>query len=116
MNAFDEGGRYIRLFGTKGELYANMSDTEITVYTFEDKKLKIFKFLQLKKVLLAVTAEAMPELSRNYMNGDYTGFRAADISVSVKNHLIGFAAEKARRTDSVIKIDGYFEKYGISND
>ena len=38
MNAFNEGGRYIRIFGTKGELYANMSDTKISLYTFEDKK------------------------------------------------------------------------------
>ena len=38
MNAFNEGGRYIRIFGTKGEMYAGMADTEITVYTFDDAK------------------------------------------------------------------------------
>lgn len=119
MNAFDEGGRYIRLFGTKGELYANMSDTEITVYTFEDKKTQNIQVPPIEESIVGGhgggDAGIIQELYE-YMNGDYTGFRAADISVSVKNHLIGFAAEKARRTDSVIKIDGYFEKYGISND
>lgn len=119
MNAFNEGGRYIRLFGTKGELYANMSDTEITVYTFEDKKTQNIQVPPIEESIVGGhgggDAGIIQELYE-YMNGDYTGFRAADISVSVKNHLIGFASEKARRTDSVIKIDGYFEKYGISND
>ncbi len=38
MNAFNKGGIYIRIFGTKGELYANMSDTEFSLYTFDDSK------------------------------------------------------------------------------
>jgi len=36
MNPFNQGGRYIRLFGTKGELYAFAHDTEITVFSFAD--------------------------------------------------------------------------------
>ena len=37
----------------------------------------------------------------DYMSGDYTGYCAADIETSVRNHLIGFAAEKARHNDTV---------------
>lgn len=47
--------------------------------------------------------------------GDYKGFRAADISISVKSHLIGFAAEKSRRDDTVEQIDTFFENYGMNN-
>ncbi len=38
VNAFNEGGRYIRIYGTKGELFAFASATSIHVYTFEDGK------------------------------------------------------------------------------
>ncbi len=42
-------------------------------------------------------------------------FCAADVDISVKNHLIGFAAEEARRNGTVVDIDRFFEGYGISN-
>ena len=38
------------------------------------------------------------------MSGNYHGFRAADIQISVENHMIGFAAEQARHTNTVVDI------------
>jgi len=115
MNAFNKGGRYIRIFGTKGELYANASDTEITLYTFEDEKHH--------KISVEKTEESIAgghgggdhgivvELY-DYLNNNYTGFCAADIETSVKNHLIGFAADQARKEDSVINVVQFSEEYG----
>ena len=37
VNAFNKGGRYIRIYGTKGELFAHMKDTEIRVFDFSRK-------------------------------------------------------------------------------
>lgn len=118
MNCFNKGGRYIRLFGTKGELYANMADKEITIYTFEDK--------QYSHVQVAATEESIlgghgggdigivQELY-DYLSGEYDGYRAADIFTSVKNHFIGFAAEKARHNNTVEDVDAYFQAYGFEN-
>lgn len=118
MNCFNRGGRYIRLFGTKGELYANMADKEITIYTFEDK--------QYSHVQVAATEESIlgghgggdigivQELY-DYLSGEYDGYRAADIFTSVKNHFIGFAAEKARHNNTVEDVDAYFQTYGFEN-
>ena len=115
MNAFNRGGRYIRIFGTKGELYANASDTEITLYTFEDEKHH--------KISVEKTEESIAgghgggdhgivvELY-DYLNNNYIGYCAADIETSVKNHLIGFAAEEARKEESVINVAQFSEKYG----
>jgi len=104
MNAFNRGGRYIRIFGTKGELYANVSDTEITVYQFESRE---YTKVEVEKTEESIAgghgggdAGIIEELY-DYMNGNYTGYCAADIEISVKNHLIGFAAEKARHNDTV---------------
>ena len=41
---------------------------------------------------------------------------AADIEISVKNHLIGFAAEKARHNNTVEDIDEYMKLFNMEND
>lgn len=115
MNAFNKGGRYIRIFGTKGELYANVSDTEITVYTFENRE---YMKVEVEKTEESIAgghgggdAGIIDELY-DYMSGNYTGYCAADIETSVKNHLIGFAAEKARHNDTVEYVAKFSEEYG----
>ncbi|MBQ9929221.1 MAG: Gfo/Idh/MocA family oxidoreductase [Oscillospiraceae bacterium] len=117
MNAFNAGGRYIRIFGTKGELYANMSDSEITVYTFADRK----------RFTVPVNDENSESSGHgggdagiirelyDYLNGNYTGYRAADIATSVKNHLLCFAAEQSRHRCTVVDLDDYFAQYHIPN-
>ena len=104
MNAFNEGGRYIRIFGTKGELYANASDAEITLFLFDTNEKIQVPVEQIGESIVdghgggdyGIVVELY-----DYLSGNYTGYCAANIEVSVQNHLIGFAAEKARRNDTV---------------
>ncbi len=117
MNAFNAGGRYIRIFGTKGELYANMSDNEITVYTFADKN-RFTVPVDTDEVELIGHGggdEGIISELYDYLTGNYTGFRAADIATSVKNHLLCFAAETSRHENTVVDLDDYFAKYNIAN-
>ena len=118
MNAFNEGGRYIRIFGTKGELYANMSDSKITVYTFADGKTRKVRVNSLGRIASGGHGggdSGMISEMYDYFSDNYSGFCAADIDISVKNHLIGLAAEKARKSGTVESIDEYFSEYGIDN-
>ncbi len=119
MNAFNKGGRYIRIFGTKGELYANMTDEEITVFDFETKEFKNIKTSGIDDSILSGHGGGdggiVNELY-DYLSDSYTGFCAADIEISTKNHLIGFAAEKSRRMGTVEDIDSFFQSYGMKND
>ena len=91
----------------------------IDVYTFEDKKHTDVPVLSKDESILGGhgggDAGLINELY-DYLNEEYTGYCAADINISVKNHLIGFAAEKSRRGDTVESIDQFFEGYGIDND
>ena len=95
MNAFNKGGRYIRIFGTKGELFAYAEGSEITVYTFEDRQTKKIRINAADESIVSGhgggDSGIVHELYE-YLNGDYKGYCIADISISVKNHLIGFAA------------------------
>ena len=52
----------------------------------------------------------------DYFTGDYTGFKAADISTSVKNHLLSFAAEESRLTGTVVDMDKFLARYGLKNE
>ena len=116
MNAFNKGGRYIRIFGTKGELYANFSDVEITIFLFENRE---YKKVEVEKTEESIAgghgggdAGIIEELYE-YMLGDYTGYCAADIDTSVRNHLIGFAAERARHNDTVEYVATFSEEQGF---
>ena len=119
MNAFNKGGRYIRIFGSEGELYANTSDEHITLYSFDDRQIHEIPVLAQGDSITSGHGGGDKGIIRemyDYFSGDYTGFRAADIDTSVKNHLIGFAAEQARHTKTVVSIDEVMEAYGFTND
>ena len=123
MNAFNKGGRYIRIFGTKGELYANMGDEEITLYTFADKQRHQ---VPVKAAVGGFVAGhggghgggdigIMNELY-DYFSGEYDGYKAANISTSVKNHLLAFAAEESRLNNTVVDMDKFVESFGMKNE
>ena len=116
MNAFNEGGRYIRLFGTKGELYANANDTTITVYDFESRQTAKYDVQETEESIVGGHGggdEGIVYELYDYLSGSYTGYCAADIDVSVKNHMIGFAAEAARHNDTVESVVDYCKRFGF---
>ncbi len=118
MNCFNEGGRYIRLFGTKGELYANAGDEEITLYSFADKQRTKIPVVKTEESILGGHGGGDAGIIRemyDYLSGNYTGYCAADIATSVNNHMIVFAAEKSRREGSVVSVDEFMDGYGIPN-
>lgn len=116
MNAFNEGGRYIRLFGTKGELYANANDTSITVYPFGSRQIQTYNVEETEESIVGGHGggdEGIIYELYEYLSGNYTGYCAADIDVSVKNHMIGFAAEVARHNDTVESVVEYCKQFGF---
>ena len=118
MNAFNKGGRFIRIFGTKGELTAYAEDDKIKVYTFEDKKQQEIPIQQIGESIVSGHGggdHGMICELHEYLGENYSGYCAADIQISVKNHLIGFAAEQSRREDTVENVDSYMARYGIMN-
>ena len=114
MNAFNKGGRHIRIYGTKGELFAFMKDKEIKVFSFEGNKSWTVPVLETEESINGGHGggdEGIIKELYDYMSGTYTGYRAADIQTSVSNHLIGFAAEQARHAGTVVSLDSVIEAY-----
>lgn len=118
MNAFNAGGRFIRIFGTKGELTAYMSGTTIEVFSFADRTRHEYSVIETEEAITGGHGGGDSGIINDlyyYLNGTYQGCSVADISVSVANHLIGFAAEEARLTDTVVNIDDFDRLHGYEN-
>ena len=116
VNAFNYGGRYIRLYGTKGEIYAHMKDEKIKVYTFSDKKTDMVPVVKVDETINGGHGGGDAGIVREmyeYFAGEYTGFRAADLDISVQNHMIGFAAEEARLNRTVVDVQEMIREYGL---
>jgi len=118
LNAFNKGGRYIRIYGTKGELYAFASDTSIRVFTFEDGKHSEIPVEETVENIMGGHGGGDFGIIYDlydYMTGNYVGDSIADIGVSVANHMIGFAAEQARHNDVVVDMDKFFAQNNYEN-
>lgn len=114
MNAFNRGGRYIHIMGTKGELRATTKgNAPITVYDFETKTTKEIPVVSGDGIKHGHGGgdTGIVETLYQYMNGEYKGFSASDIQISVDNHMLVFAAEEARQTGNVVDMEEYLRRF-----
>ncbi len=114
MSAFTRGGRNFHIMGTKGEIRADLSgeDKPILVYDFEAKKLTEHIATGKDGITGGHGGGDVGILSALYHSvcGDYVGKSLSDISVSVANHLIVFAAEKSRKEGIVVDFEKFVEE------
>lgn len=115
MSAFNKGGRKIRIMGTKGEINAEMKEDHILFYDFNTRETK----------KIYITGAVLDEhISGGHGGGDrgiirsfcqflagtYEGNSITDISTSIENHLVTFAAEKSRLEGQVVSIPAYIKE------
>lgn len=106
MCAFNKGGRFIHIMGTKGELRAAMdgSNEPILWYDFGTKETTRIPIEAADGVLGGHGGgdEGIMQSLYDYFRGSYHGNVISEIGVSVDNHLLVFAAEEARKKHSVV--------------
>ncbi len=115
MNAFNKGGRFIHIMGTKGELRAAMKgDSPIDVTNFSTGETH------------TVDSNARDGILGGHGGGDdrimlaaydyFTeGKGAEDITeawVSCRNHMLVFAAERSRLTGTVVDVEEFMKEFG----
>lgn len=113
MTAFTDG-RTIRVFGTKGEIDANMEDNKIRVHIFAgDRADSTTEEIQLDHVGQDISAGhgggdtgIMIDLLKHF-NDEPASKSICDVRTSYLNHLIAFAAEESRLTDTVIGLQEF---------
>ncbi len=110
MNAFNTGGRYINIYGTKGEIRAALKgDTPIKVFDIVSKKIEEIPSSGTDGIVGGHgggDAGIITTLYK-YMTNDYTGNSVPTIQESCYNHLVTFAVEHARLTGTVVDVEEY---------
>lgn len=125
MSAFTKGGRRLRIMGTKGELTANMSlpaNQAFELFTFNagigagagKKEVLDIDYSNVGDSILGGHGGGddgiVCDLYR-YLAGEIDAAGLSEINISVKNHLIVFAAEQSRHTSTVVTLEDYVKKY-----
>ena len=111
MSAFNLGGRRIRIMGTKGELVGEAGNPDLTFNDLVTQKTEIINVSD---------AEANDSITSGHGGGDsgimhsFYGILSGDddnslsnISISVKNHKIVFAAEKSRLEGRIVDMSEF---------
>ena len=113
MNAFNYGGRFIRIYGTMGEITADIDSGSINVFTFKDRK---FTDYDINAKGNSITqghgggdTGIMVDLYK-YFNDETPSKSICSIRTSYMNHIAAFAAETSRFTDTVIDMDKYSDE------
>ncbi|MBO5898656.1 MAG: gfo/Idh/MocA family oxidoreductase, partial [Clostridia bacterium] len=119
MCAFTEGGRHIRIRGTRGELTADMDAPTIKLFDLETRQVEHIAIADcvLNDTILGGHGGGdggIIATFRRQLDGE-TDVSLADISVSVSNHMIAFAAEQSRLTGQVVDVDAFEKSFREGN-
>lgn len=114
MSTFtNENGRSIKLMGTAGEIWGTMEKYEIGVFDFSSRTRKI---IQLDSTSDQEHGGGDIHLMRDFVrqvqhDGQQTGLTSAQ--VSVKSHLMAFAAEKSRLEKKTIYMKDFYKSLNL---
>ena len=109
MSAFNLGGRRIRIMGTLGMIDAQAWDPIITYQNFatqKTEKININDAILGDSILSGHGGGDAGIMCSLYdlLNGDVSAQELSNISISVKNHKIAFAAEKSRLEGRIVDL------------
>lgn len=112
MNAFNEGGRNIRIFGTKGEIMADMDAGTIALYSFETKEWTHHDVGAVDGELTGGHGGGdtgiMIDMVK-YMRDEETSKAICSLRESFISHVICFAAEESRKNEVVVSLESFLK-------
>lgn len=117
MAAFNKGGRYIRVMGTKGEISAKMSKDGFELYDFATRETE---HIDIPDAILNDSIDGghgggdggIIKAVAARLDGDASSKSLCTIEETCRNHLIAFAAEESRVTGKVIDMEEYEKSLG----
>ncbi|MBQ7624481.1 MAG: Gfo/Idh/MocA family oxidoreductase [Clostridia bacterium] len=118
MCAFNEGGRYIRVMGTKGEIYGSGKDDILDFFDFRTREHTIIKPNETSLDDSITNGHGggdggiVATLYEYLVNG-YKGDMLSEIGISTENHLIVFAAEESRLKNKVVNMKEFYKETGF---
>lgn len=114
MNAFNKGGRFIRVFGTAGEITMG-EEGFFDVYSFATRETTHVSYENRGDSIVSGHGGGdtgiMVDLM-NYFGEDIASKSVCALEMSYLSHLIAFAAEESRVKGTVIDMEAYAEGFG----
>ena len=119
MSSFNEGGRYIRVMGTKGEIYGDMKHNSLDYFDFRTGEHTLMNPNELNLDDSITSGHGggdggLVEILYEYLANDYDGDMLSEIGISTRNHLIVFAAEKSRLEKKVVNMEEFYKEVGFN--
>ena len=116
MSPFNKAGRISTIMGTKGELRADMEEQSLTFYDFLTRKtVSIYEpaadFDQSIAGGHGGGDMGIMEDLYEYMANGNSSDSISDISFSCTSHMIAFAAEKSRLSNTIVNIDEFSKRF-----
>lgn len=112
MCAFNRGGRYLHVMGTKGELHASLEKNGcIRIYDFQTKTETVTPNSSLDGVAGGHGGgdTGIVHAVHTYLTGDVCVKEIPTIEESCHHHMLVFAAEESRKNGTVIEIEQFVE-------
>ena len=109
MCAFNEGGRFIRIMGTDGELSGDMKSKTIDYYNFRTGEHELIDTEKIENSGKVMEGHGGGDLGivnvlYQYLTEGYEGDLLSEIEISAQNHMIAFAAERSRLENRVVDL------------
>ena len=110
MSAFNQGGRFIHIFGTEGELVCNRDQSALELYSFDTRKWETIPIAEYGNTIDSGhgggdTGIMVDTLS--LLRGETPSDSICEVRTSYENHITGFAAELSRLENRVVSIAEY---------
>ncbi len=112
MSSFTKGGRSIRIMGTRGELIATMGNPKIIFNDLNARTTEEILVSDANKNDSIVSGHGGGDTGimlslYDMLSGEASPEELSNIDVSVKNHMIAFAAEKSRLEGRVVRLSEF---------
>ena len=112
MSAFNKGGRFIRIFGTEGELISALDQSELRLYSFDTQAWETIPISVYGNDISSGHGGGDGGImvdTLSLLRGETPSKSICEVRTSYENHITGFAAELARLENRVVSI-AEFEK------
>ena len=115
MAAFNKGGRSTRVMGTKGELFFEDDLANAKFFNFDTRSYEDLPTNE-AKVDASINGghgggdTGIVAVLYEYINDEIDMKEVSEIGISIENHMLVFAAEESRKTNTVVDIEEYNDR------
>ena len=114
MNCFNKGGRFMHIFGTKGEMRAAMDgESPMEIFDFETRETTKVDLVGKDGIAGGHGGgdTGIVNALYEYLTDSIEASEVSEIGISCQNHMLVFAAEESRATNTVVDVEEFVKRY-----